>query len=51
MKNDWIIDILRDIRSFAKRKGFLVLAEHLDDAIFIAAREIAAAREADRRTP
>jgi hypothetical protein len=47
MKNDWIIDILREIRSFSEKNGFLELAEHLDDVIFVAAREIAASREPD----
>jgi hypothetical protein len=42
MKADWVIDILRDIRQFSEQNGMLVLAEQLDDAIFIAATEIGA---------
>ncbi len=42
MSASWVIDILKDIRQFSEKKGMLELAEHLDDAIFVAAREIAA---------
>jgi hypothetical protein len=42
MKSDWVIDILKDIRQFSEQNGMLVLAEQLDDAIFIAATEIGA---------
>jgi hypothetical protein len=51
MKNDWIIDILREIRSLSEENGFLELAEQLDDVIFVAAREIAASREPALRAP
>lgn len=42
MKADWVIDILKDIRQFSEKNGMLELAEHLDDAIFVAASEIGA---------
>lgn len=42
MKADWMIDILKDIRQFSEKNGMLELAEHLDDAIFVAACEIGA---------
>lgn len=42
MKADWVIDILKDIRQFSEQNGMLVLAEQLDDAIFVAATEIGA---------
>lgn len=42
MKADWVIDILKDIRQFSEKNGMLELAEHLDDAIFVAAGEISA---------
>lgn len=45
MNASWVIDILKDIRQFSERKGMLELAEHLDDAIFVAAREIGARLE------
>ncbi len=40
MNASWVIDILKDIRQFSEKKGMLELAEHLDDAIFVAVREI-----------
>jgi hypothetical protein len=42
MKAYWVIDILKDIRQFSEKNGMMELAEHLDDAIFVAAREIGA---------
>ena len=42
MKAFWVIDILKDIRQFSEKNGMMELAEHLDDAIFVAAREIGA---------
>lgn len=42
MKADWVIDILKDIRQFSEQNGMVVLAEQLDDAIFVAATEIGA---------
>jgi hypothetical protein len=40
MKAYWVIDILKDIRQFSEKNGMVELAEHLDDAIFVAATEI-----------
>lgn len=40
MKAYWVIDILKDIRQFSEKNGMVELAEQLDDAIFVAAREI-----------
>ncbi|MBP7001202.1 hypothetical protein [Amaricoccus sp.] len=45
-KSDWVIDILRDIRQFSEKNGMPELAEQLDDAIFVAAREIGAKLDA-----
>jgi hypothetical protein len=42
MKAFWVIDILKDIRQFSEKNGMMELAEQLDDAIFVAAREIGA---------
>jgi hypothetical protein len=42
MKAYWVIDILKDIRQFSEKNGMVELAEHLDDAIFVAASEIGA---------
>jgi hypothetical protein len=42
VKAFWVIDILKDIRQFSEKNGMVELAEYLDDAIFVAAREIGA---------
>ncbi|MEC9432931.1 MAG: hypothetical protein VYD87_08480 [Pseudomonadota bacterium] len=52
MAQDWIIDVLADLRQYAIRNYHMRLAEQLDDAIVVAAAEIRAAdsaREADSR--
>lgn len=49
MQNDWILDVLSDLKSFAVANGMGVLAEQLDDTRLVAAAEIAShAREAER---
>ncbi len=40
MNNEWMIDVLKDLRSFAQKQFMTDLAEHLDDAILVAATEI-----------
>ena len=45
MNNEWMIDVLADLRKFAVKQAMLELAEHLDDAILVAAVEI---REQDK---
>lgn len=40
MNNEWIIDVLADVRKFACEQAMLDLAEHLDDAILVAAMEL-----------
>ena len=45
MTNEWMIDVLADLRNFAAKQAMLELAEHLDDAILVAAVEI---RDHDR---
>ncbi len=40
MTNDWIIDVLADLRSFSRKNGLPGLAEQLDDTILLAAAEI-----------
>lgn len=39
--NDWILDVLADLKSFASANGLGALAEQLDDTKLIAAAEIA----------
>lgn len=43
--NDWILDVLVDLKSFAAANGLGVLAEQLDDTMLIAAAEIASGRD------
>lgn len=40
MPNDWMIDVLADIRKSAQERAMYELAEHLDDAIMIASEEL-----------
>ena len=40
MKKDWMIDVLADLRACALNNKMTVLAEHLDDAILVAASEL-----------
>lgn len=40
MTNEWMIDVLADLRKFAEKQAMLELAEHLDDAILVATIEI-----------
>ena len=40
MCNQWMIDVLRDIRQVAQNSALLDLAESLDDAIFVAVGEL-----------
>ena len=40
MNHEWMIDVLADLRKFAKNQAMLELAEHLDDAIVLAVVEI-----------
>ena len=46
MANDWVLDVLADLRAFTSINGMPRLAEHLDDATLAAAAEIAAAKAA-----
>lgn len=41
MKNDWILDVLSDLKCFAQRNGHDLLAQQLSQARLIAAVEIA----------
>lgn len=41
MNNDWIIDVLRDLKKFSASNKLDHLAEHLDDTIMIAMSELA----------
>ncbi len=41
MQHDWMIDVLNDLRAFSYNHKMLRLAEQLDDAILVAASEMA----------
>ncbi len=41
MAHDWILDVLADLKTYAKKNGLSALAHELDDATLIAATEIA----------
>lgn len=42
MTNDWIIDVLADLKKFSASNHLGRLAEQLDDTIMIASNELAA---------
>ena len=48
MKNDWIIDVLVDLKKFSARNRLNHLAEHLDDTIMVATTELASTVQAKR---
>lgn len=41
MANEWILDVLADLKAFAQKNGLVALAEQLDDTTLIAASELA----------
>jgi hypothetical protein len=41
MQHHWILDVLADLRSFARCNGLAALAEQLDDTVLVATAEIA----------
>jgi len=41
MQNEWIIDVLSDLKAFARQNGLVQLAEQLDDAVLVAMTELA----------
>ena len=47
MKNEWILDVLSDLRNFAHNNGFSVLAEQLDDTKLVAASELTSDRKGE----
>jgi cytochrome c553 len=46
MRSDWILDVLTDLKTFARANGMPALAEQLDDTAIVAMAEIAAIRNA-----
>lgn len=43
MAHDWILDVLADVKTYAKKNGLSALAEQLDETTLIAVTEIASA--------
>ncbi|WP_299043683.1 hypothetical protein [uncultured Tateyamaria sp.] len=46
MRSDWILDVLTDLKTFARANEMPALAEQLDDTAIVAMAEIAAMKEA-----
>ncbi len=46
MRYEWILDVLTDLRAFARANGLMLLAERLDEAVAAATEEIAGTRSA-----
>jgi hypothetical protein len=40
MRNDWILDVLTDLRTFAEQNGMAASADHLSDACLVVAAEL-----------
>lgn len=51
MRGDWILDVLTDLKTFAKANGMATLAEQLDDTAIVAMTEIAMVKEAQDGEP
>lgn len=49
MRNEWILDVLADLKTFALSNELPLLAEHLDDTALVAMAEIAALEERMKR--
>ncbi len=45
MGHDWILDVLTDLKTFARANGMPSLAAQLDDASFVAQAEITSLTE------
>jgi hypothetical protein len=45
MQNDWILDVLADLKNFAAANDLAALAEQLDDTLIVAASVIASKDE------
>jgi len=47
MSHDWIFDVLKDLVSYAERNGLPKLAQKAEEALQVAAEEIAAQDDDD----
>ena len=50
MKHEWILDVLADLKNFARANDLPALAEQLSDTADLAAVEISSAEEKARRS-
>ncbi|MEL7100493.1 MAG: hypothetical protein AAGM84_16835 [Pseudomonadota bacterium] len=46
MRSDWILDVLTDLKTFARANGMPALAEQLDDTAIVATAELSALGDA-----
>jgi len=44
MKNEWIIDVLADLNSFAKANGYPALAKQLEETAILASVEMTSSK-------
>lgn len=51
MRSDWILDVLTDLKTFARANDLMALAEQLDDTAIVAMAEIEALKEKQHRRP
>jgi hypothetical protein len=51
MQNDWMIDVLTDLRQYALRNYYINLAEQIDDAIVVAAVELRTSGQTTQSEP
>ncbi|TKZ22452.1 hypothetical protein FAP39_00845 [Shimia litoralis] len=51
MKNDWILDVLADLRNFAHANGLDALAAQLEDTKLVATAEITSIAERSGTAP
>ncbi|MEP4509566.1 MAG: hypothetical protein ABJP90_06105 [Paracoccaceae bacterium] len=47
MRREWILDVLSDLKSFARDNNMPALAEQLDDTSIVAMAEIATLKESE----
>jgi len=51
MGQDWIINVLSDLRSFARKNEMPLLMRQLDEAVVVASAEIAARPDSEQKWP
>jgi len=49
MQQEWVLDVITDLKAFARQNGMRVLAEQLDDTLIVAAAELSVAFGAKQR--